>query len=201
LIAGQIGEAADHKLFSERAMTIKQQMNKHLWNEELGRYTNICIATDQPITFISYAAFIPLWSGIPSQSNAERTIKDFLLSEEQLLSKFGFRTLSKQDPRYNNANIIKPHSNWQGPVWPIVNYLYMHGILRYGFQKEAIAIANNISDLVLADIDRTGGMHENYDAETGLDLAAPNFISWNILVRNMLAEAVGSANPFEIEEL
>jgi hypothetical protein len=32
-------------------------------------------------------------------------------------------------------------------------------------------------------------MHENYHADTGEPLAAPNFISWNLLVAQMLGEA------------
>jgi hypothetical protein len=32
-------------------------------------------------------------------------------------------------------------------------------------------------------------MHENYHADTGAPLAAPDFISWNLLVAQMLEEA------------
>ena len=41
-------------------------------------------------------------------------------------------------------------------------------------------------------------MHENYDAETGKPLAADNFVSWNILIYNMLDDAVNNKNPFAI---
>lgn len=32
-------------------------------------------------------------------------------------------------------------------------------------------------------------MHENYHADTGAPLAAPDFISWNLLVAQMIEEA------------
>ncbi len=32
-----------------------------------------------------------------------------------MLAPYGLRSLSKQDPDYNNAAIIVPYSNWQGP--------------------------------------------------------------------------------------
>jgi hypothetical protein len=51
---------------------------------------------------------------------------------------------------------------------------------------------------VLADIEKTGGMHEDYDAETGEGLAAPMFISWNLLVGNMIEEAETNFNPLEL---
>jgi hypothetical protein len=41
-------------------------------------------------------------------------------------------------------------------------------------------------------------MHENYDAENGQPLAAPNFISWNILFDNCLNEIINNRQPFEI---
>jgi hypothetical protein len=36
--------------------------------------------------------------------------------------------------------------------------------------------------MVARDIEATGGMHECYDADTGGALAAPDFLSWNILL-------------------
>ena len=93
---------------------------------------------------------------------------------------------------------MKPHSNWQGPVWPIVNYLVMHALLQYGFRKNAKELAEIISRLCLEDIKKTGGMHENYNAETGKPLAAPNFVSWNLLVGQMISEAKSGNNPFRI---
>ena len=41
-------------------------------------------------------------------------------------------------------------------------------------------------------------MHENYDAETGEPLAAPGFVGWNLLVLNMLDDALGDYNPFDL---
>jgi hypothetical protein len=41
----------------------------------------------------------------------------------------------------------------------------------------------------LDDLAGNGMMHENYHADTGAPLAAPDFISWNLLVAQMLDEA------------
>lgn len=76
--------------------------------------------------------------------------------------------------------------------------MYFQGLLNYGFRKEAIELAQKISNLVITDIKESGGMHENYDAETGKPLAAPNFVSWNLLVGNMLEEATLKVNPIDI---
>ncbi|MCX8009161.1 MAG: hypothetical protein N3A54_05700, partial [Patescibacteria group bacterium] len=69
----------------------------------------------------------------------------------------------------------------------------------YGFQKEAMQIAESVAKLILSDIEKTGGMHENYDAETGEPLAAPNFVSWNLLIGNILEEIELNVNPFTLD--
>lgn len=74
----------------------------------------------------------------------------------------------------------------------------MQTLLNYGYQQEAITLAKIVSKLCLNDIEKTGGMHENYNAETGEPLAAPNFISWNLLVANMLYEAENNINLFAL---
>lgn len=197
-IAKELDKKKDSEWFDKRAQTIKKNVNKYLWNEKDQIYYNLFSKNGQHIKRISYSCFLPLWGKIASQKEGKSMIPRYLLSVKHMLSKYGMRTLSKQDPQYNNVNRIHPYSNWQGPVWPIANYLYMHSLLNYGFQKEAVRLAETISQLVMDDIKTTGGMHENYDAETGKPLAAPNFVSWNLLVGNMLEEATNQKNPFMI---
>lgn len=197
-LAKILGKKKDETYFAKRAETVKKNINTYLWNEEDGIYYNLNSETGEHIRRISYNSFIILFAKTAIPQRAKRMIEKYLLSPQYMKSEYGLRTLSKNDPDYNNANIIKPYSNWQGPVWPIANYLYMQGLLNYGYQKEAVELAQKISDLVLADVKTSGGMHENYDAETGTPLAADNFVSWNLLVGNMLEEATQKQNPFAI---
>lgn len=199
LLAQTLGKRKDTKFFQKRAKIIKKNINKYLWNKEDEIYYNIYAKTGEHIKRVSYNSFIPLWGKVVSKEQGKTMIKRYLISPKHMWSKFGLRTLSKNDPEYNNANIIKPYSNWQGPVWPIANYMYMEGLLNYGFQTEAIELAQKIAKLVSTDIKTSGGMHENYNAETGEPLAAPNFVSWNLLVGNMLEEATENKNPFAID--
>lgn len=198
LLAQILGRKKDINFFQKRAETIKKNINKYLWNKEDEIYYNIYAKTGEHIKRVSYNSFIPLWGEIATPQQGKTTIKRYLISPKYMWSEYGIRTLAKSDPDYNNVNTIKPYSNWQGPVWPIANYIYIHGLLNYGFQKEAVQLAKIISRLVTDDIKITGGMHENYNAETGEPLAAPNFVSWNILVGNMLEEAIAKRNPFAI---
>lgn len=198
LLYKKLGKDQEAKRYAKRAGEIKEHINTLLWDEKDGAYYNLDSKNGTLIKRVSFNSIHPLWAGIASKERGETFIKKYVLNPKKLWSKYGVRTLSKDDPGYNNINMIKPFSNWQGPIWPIANYFFMQALLNYGFQKEAIAVAKNIAQICINDIKKTGGMHENYDAETGLPLAAPNFISWNLLVGNMLQEATTKTNPFAL---
>lgn len=185
-IAKKIYEAKDAQYFQERAETVKSNIQKYLWHEEDDIFWNLDITSGSPIKRISFSCFLPLYASIATKTQAHNVIKKYLLSESHMKSIYGLRTLSAQDIQYNNLNMLKPHSNWQGPIWPIANYIYVVGLRNYGYFKEAEEIAILIAKLVLNDLKKNNHMHEDYNAETGEPLAAPNFISWNLLVENML---------------
>ena len=105
------------------------------------------------------------------------------------------------DHSKRRKNIIVPFSNWQGPVWPIANYIYSIGLKNYGFESEIEWQASTLGKLLLKDIKEWDSMHENYHADTGVPLAPAashvdengkfvGFISWNLCVENILAGAV-----------
>lgn len=197
-IAEKLELTEDAKYFADRAATVKANTDKHLWCEEDQIYYNIDSKTGEFIRCVSYSSFVPLWANMAPQKEGQESIKRYLINPDHMWSDYGIRSLSKAEQRYNNVNMIKPHSNWQGPVWPIANYIYMHTLLNYGFNDKAYELSLIQSELVLKDIEQSGGMHENYDAETGEPLAAPNFISWNILVHNMPREASSVYNPLAL---
>ncbi|MBI1863366.1 hypothetical protein HYS00_04590 [Candidatus Microgenomates bacterium] len=185
-IASVIGMAEDSQFFERRAETVRCNMQEHLWSDVDGIFWNLDSSTGQFIKHVSFSCFVPLYAKLATQEQAKLMIENYLLSRAHMQSKFGLRTLSASDPLYNNINMLKPHSNWQGPIWPIANYIYVVGLKNYGYNSEAKRVSDEIAALVLTDLDKNGCMHEDYDAETGEPLAAPNFISWNLLVENML---------------
>lgn len=197
-IAKELNKKNDAAYFNKRAKIIAKNINRYLWNNQDETYYNYNSKTQKHIKRITYSNLVPLWANLAAQKDGEAMTKRYILNPKKLWSKHGIRTLAVDDKDYNQANIIRPYSNWQGPVWPICNYIHMHGLLNYGFQKEAIEVARRITVLCLNDINSTGGMHECYNADTGDPLAAPNFVSWNLLVGNMLDEPIHNKNPFAL---
>lgn len=197
-ISKELERTEQYEKYLAEADKIKDAINKHLWSEEDGSYYNYDLKTNELIKRDTYSNFITLFAGIASEEQAKELIEKYLINPEKMWGDYGIRTLAKDDEDYNNANIIKPHSNWQGPVWPIANYLYLQGLIRYGYQEKALELAEKITSICLKDIKESDGMHENYDAETGEALAAPNFVSWNLLTEHMHEHAKSGFNPFNI---
>ena len=198
LIASKLSLKKDQIIFKKKSEDMKKAILKYLWSNEDKIFYNIDLKTGEFIKRASYSSLIPLWANIASRKQGREMIKKYVINSKKFWAKHGVRTLSADDKEYNQANIIKPYSNWQGPVWPIVNYLSMHSLLNYGFKKETEILAEKISNICLNDIKKTGGMHENYHAETGKPLAAPDFISWNLLVGQMIDQSESGYNPFAL---
>lgn len=196
-IAQQLGKTEDHKTLMARAEQLKADINKYLWCEEDQIYYTVDRETGDFYRRVSFSSFIPLVEKIAPQENGEEMIRRYLTNEEHMKAEFGYRSLSKQDPDYNNKNIIVPFSNWQGPVWPIANYIYHIGLKNYGFEEEIAWMAETLGLLLLNDIKEWGSMHENFHADTGAPLAPSSdhvdqdgkfvgFISWNLCIQNVL---------------
>ncbi|ANH81208.1 hypothetical protein A8C56_09635 [Niabella ginsenosidivorans] len=197
LIAQKLGKNEDYALLMQKAAQLKDAINKYLWCKEDQIYYTVDRETGAFYKRISYSSFIPLIQKLAPDAEGVDMIKRYLINPKQMKAKYGFRSLSLQDPDYNNKNIIVPFSNWQGPVWPIANYLYHIGLKNYGFEDEIKWMGQTLGRLLLQDIKTCGSMHENYNADTGQPLAPAadyvdesgkfvGFIGWNLCVQQVL---------------
>lgn len=208
-IAGRLGRTDDEARFARMASGLHAAVNTHLWNSETQSYWNLDLRTQKPIQRVSYSNFVPLWAGMATPHQAEAMIERYLWNEDHMLSPFGLRSLSREDPDYNNASIILPYSNWQGPVWPIANYFYFVGLMKYGFHDQARDLVGRLTRLYLSDIDFCGSLHENYHAETGRPLAPSadqskdgregGFVGWNLLLQDMIEMLDGRPHLLELQ--
>jgi len=195
-LARRLGYAAEAARYREEAAETRRAILARLWNAEEGVFLNRRRDTGAWVRSLSWSSFVPLAFGIVPRADAERMIREHLLNPKEMRAPYGFRSLSASDPLYNNDAIIKPYSNWRGPVWINANYLDWIALRRYGFDKEAHWLAVTLAGVLDRDITRWGSMHECYNAETGDGLAptpaqSPNgvfagFVGWNLLAQDML---------------
>lgn len=133
-----------------------------------------------------WSGFMAMWSGIATEEQAERMVKENLLDEKGFWARFGIRTLAKYEKMYSLKATGNP-SCWLGPIWGIANYFVFRGLVNYGYEKEATELAEKTIRLFEQDIAAEGLMHEYYDPETGIPINKPGFQNWNLLALNMQA--------------
>jgi alpha,alpha-trehalase len=195
-LARRLGYGEDAKTYRNEAEATRQAILASLWEPKEGIFLNRRRDNGAWVRALSWSNFVPLAEGMLPQAEGERMIREHLLNPEEMRAPYGFRSLAKSDPAYNNEAIINPYSNWRGPIWINANYLDWIALRRYGFDKEAHRLAVTLAGALDRDIARWGSMHEDYNAETGDGLAptpaqSPNgvfagFVGWDLLAQDML---------------
>ena len=194
-IAGKLGKNDDVTLYRKKAAALRAEVQKRMWSEADGMFLNIDAWTGKPVRVKAWTSFTPLWAGIATEAQAERTIAAHLLNPKEFRGPHGIRTLAATEPLYNPAK-----GYWRGPVWVVSTYMIMHGLMNYGYKAEARAIAGEMVSMLLNDFRTTGGMNECYSPETGKPTANPNFVSWDLLSEHMVEEAEKGTDPTAIPQ-
>ena len=196
LIARKLGYGDLADKYKEMASDTRKAILKNLWVKDEASFLNRWRDNGKFVRAVSWSSFVPLADGMLPQKDAERMIRQHLLNPAEMRSNFGFRSLAKSDPHYNNEAIINPYSNWQGPIWINANFLDWIALRRYGFVAESKQLAETLAAMLRRDIAKWGSMHEDYSAETGAGLAPTpaespqgkfaGFVGWNLLAEDML---------------
>jgi len=196
VIARRLGHPKAEVRYRNKAESIRRALVKNLWSPADAMFWNRRRDDGQWIRRMSYSNFTPLIANVLPWKDARQMIERHLLNPNEMRSPYGFRSLAKNDPDFNNRAIINPYSNWRGPIWINANYLDWIALRRYGFQKQARWLALTIAAMLNRDIAKWGSMHEDYNSETGEGLAptpqqSPNgrfagFVGWDLLAQDML---------------
>jgi glycogen debranching enzyme len=117
----------------KEAADLKRRFNRDFWIGD-GEYYAVALDADgrQVDSLTSNIGHL-LWSGIVDKAKAKAIARH--LVGKRLFSGWGVRTLAEGEARYN------PIGYHTGAVWPFDNSLIAWGLRRYGFKKEAAAVA------------------------------------------------------------
>jgi putative isomerase len=204
-LAQRLGRAKDRDRLSAQAQTLAQQIQAYCWDPRDSYFYSVDVqCVDRraelipavprgmdmswkslPMRIQMFTGFLPLWCGIASQVQADELVKNNYLADDRLCARWGVRSLSSRESMYSLAFSSNP-SNWLGPVWIIVNYFAWKGLQRYGFHKEAAALAGKTISLLAADLQLNGSLNEYYHPDTGAALSHKGFMDWNLLVLEMI---------------
>lgn len=176
--------------YSQKAGNLKDLLEKYFWDQEASFFFNLAPDGKTKIRVLSWTGFTPLIYGFAGKEKAEQLIKQHITNEASFLRKSGITSMSALERTYNQAKrglygrfMV---SNWQGPVWGLTTALAIRGLQHYKYEDSACEIAGRWVNTLSQSLKRDGTLYENYYAETGDGLWAPDFISWNILALESL---------------
>lgn len=204
-LARRLGRSEDHDRLSRQAEELGQRIQTFCWDPRDSYYYSVDVqCADRraeliptvsrgmdmswrclPVRIQMFTGFLPLWCGIAPQQNAHKLVTTNYLADERLCARWGARSLSARETMYSLEFSSNP-SNWLGPVWIVVNYFVWKGLRRYGYKKEADALADKTLLLLSRDLEANGSLNEYYHPDTGAPLSHKGFIDWNLLVLEMI---------------
>jgi glycogen debranching enzyme len=133
-----LGRRERAKALRRKARDLFERFNEVFWDEASGFYAFALDGDKKPVMTVASNPGQCLWSGIVAPERAGRVVRRLL--EPDMWAGWGVRTLSALNPAFN------PHSYQNGSVWPHDNALIALGMRRYGFVREAFAIARGLTD-------------------------------------------------------
>ncbi|HEX4261141.1 MAG TPA: glycogen debranching N-terminal domain-containing protein [Acetobacteraceae bacterium] len=131
-----LGNADRATALRQKAAALFKRFNEVFWDEASGFYAFCLDGEKRPILSVASNPGHCLWSGIVPPDRAARVVER--LMRPDMWSGWGIRTLSADNPSFN------PYSYQNGSVWPHDNGIIALGFRRYGFAREAAAIAHDV---------------------------------------------------------
>ena len=146
----------ERRLWEERAAIRAERMRQYLWNEERGLFLDYDFVNERHSATASLIAFHPLWVGLATAEEAERTLAQLPRFERE----FGLAVCEEipGDSRYQ----------WGFPnMWPPLVYTTVMGLAHSGYHDVAQRLAAQWLQVNIDLFAETGQLWEKIDVLTG----------------------------------
>ena len=136
-VAEDLGEDDLARQLEKEAEELRTRFNRDFWMEKEGFYALALDGSKQPVRTITSNPGHCLWSQVVDPANAPKVVRRLL--SPGLLSGWGIRTLARKQAAFD------PIGYHTGSVWPHDNALIAHGLKRYGFDREAVSVLDQLA--------------------------------------------------------
>ncbi len=136
-LARDLGETALADKLDGEAKDLKERFNKDFWMDKEGYFALALDGKKQQVPVLASNAGHCLWAEIVDEDKAPRVARRLLGTG--LSSGWGIRTLGMRQTPYD------PIGYHTGTVWPHDNALIAHGLKRYGLDREAMQVIDQMS--------------------------------------------------------
>lgn len=160
-------------IWLQRAALRAERMNSLMWDENVGCFFDFNYETGLRTDIISVATFYPLFAGLCSQEQAACIVATL----PKLEHAHGIACCEAREDLYG--------LQWDHPNgWACLQYIVIHGLLRYGYKEDALRIAQKYTELVERVFDETGHLWEKYDVVSGTvstakEYETPAMMGWS----------------------
>ena len=163
-------ENGEERIWEDRSLERLNKMQS-LWDEERGIFIDYNTKTEKFSDYVSAGSFYPLFVGLASKEQAEKSVKNLI---ESLELKYGLSS-GEIDPKWN--------CQWDYPnVWAPMQYIAYKGLMNYGFSEDAERLAKKYISLLENGFEETGNFWEKYNGNTGEvttnEYDAPPMMGW-----------------------
>jgi len=196
---------AEQQQIAARRLALGKAIQRHCWDPRDAFYYTVDVqvadrrsellpgipqgmATDWstvPLRIQTFTGFLPLWCGLATPDQAAQLLARNWFADDRLRAQWGVRSLGRHETMYSLVASGNP-SNWLGPVWIIASYLVWKGLVAYGEQRAADALATATVRLLAKSLAETGSLNEYYHPDTGAALSHHGFMDWDMLVLEMI---------------
>jgi glycogen debranching enzyme len=136
-VARDLGEHELAERLDREAADLKERFNRDFWMDGPGYFALALDGAKRPVDTITSNPGHCLWSRIVDDDKAPKVVRRLL--SPALSSGWGIRTLAAKQAPYD------PIGYHTGTVWPHDNALIAHGMRRYGFDKEARQVLDQLA--------------------------------------------------------
>jgi len=177
-IAIELGFLEEARELQSRIAQYAKQLET-LWDENTGIYLNKRIDTGAFSLRLSPANFYPLLTGLPTEEQAKRMIRDHLCNREEFWGEWVIPSTPRSDTAFAD------HLYWRGRIWPPLNFLVYLGMRNYNFETERIQLVEKSGSLLLNEWETNSRVWENYCPDTAKGGNTPNsnpLYTWGALL-------------------
>ncbi|MGH2722899.1 MAG: amylo-alpha-1,6-glucosidase [Actinomycetota bacterium] len=136
-LARNLGEDELAEALDRQAAELQERFNRDFWMDKEGYYALALDGQKRQVPTITSNPGHCLWSRIADEDKAARVVRR--LVSPALSSGWGIRTLATKQEAYD------PIAYHRGTVWPHDNALIAHGMKRYGFDREARSVLDQLA--------------------------------------------------------
>lgn len=193
---GHLGELLGYKEeaahFFEHAQQLRAKIEEIFWDEADGFYYDRSEERGELIRVKTISGLMPLWCGAASPERAKRLVQEHLMNPREFWLEYPVATWAKNEKGYYQQR-KGGECNWMGCTWIPTNYMLFHGLMEYGFKKEAGVLARKTYELVISE----STTREYYNAENGCGQGLSPFWGWSTLGYLMPMEWTIGYNPMD----